>query len=244
MRYWTTALAALLAAPGAALAQLPPGDDPPPPAAPTDPAPPPAPDPVPVAPRPPPRPPAPPDAAAAGGDAGHRPSAFSVGIGLGYRLPTSLQTPNVTSVRLRLAGGLTFEPRLVLASSTKDVDTGPSMKDSASEIGVGALVRFPLIRRGRADLELLGALDVARQSTAPDEPDMDLSITTISASYGVSVASWISRHWQVSLSAQNAIVTNTRRDEEMGPSTSTVTTSTTIGLIFNPTVSLMVHLYH
>ena len=35
--------------------------------------------------------------------------AFSIGIGLGYRFPTSLQTPNVTSARFRLGSGLTFE---------------------------------------------------------------------------------------------------------------------------------------
>jgi hypothetical protein len=187
--------------------------------------------------------PAPPPPPASSGDA-HRPDALSIAIGLGYRFPTSLQTPNLTSVRVRLASGLTFEPRLVLASSSQEVDTGASVENKASELGAGALARFPLVRNGRVDLEVLGGLDVNRQQTKPDAPDMDLTVTRFAASYGVAVAAWLTPHWQVSLSALNPLLTNTRRDEEQGPLTSTVTTTTTIGLIFDPTVVLMVHLYH
>lgn len=245
MRYWTTALATLAAAGGTALAQVPPPSEPPPNGPLIGPEPAPA-DPVP-APEPPPPPPpmapAPPPPAASSEDA-HRPSALSVAIGLGYQLPTSLQTPNLTSVRVRLASGLTFEPRLVLASSSQEVDTGSSVENKASELGIGALARFPLVRNGRVDLEVLGGLDVNRQATKPDAPDMDLTVRTFAASYGVAVGAWLTPHWQVSLSALNPLVTNTRRDQEQGPLTSTVTTTTTIGLIFDPTVVLMVHLYH
>jgi hypothetical protein len=253
MRYWTSALAVLAAAGGPALAQVPPPPEEQPPPGPTEPPPtptpepppPPAPPPRPALPPPPPPPPAAPPAAPAAADGSqHRPSELSIAIGLGYQLPTSLQTPNITSVRLRLAGGLTFEPRLTLATSSEVVDTGPSTTDKQTEVGLGALARLPLVRRGRVDLELLGGLDVDRTSTRPEEDDEDLSITTFAAVYGVSVATWINRHWQVSLSALNPLVTSTRRDEEMGPGTSTVTTNTTIGLIFDPNVSLMVHLYH
>ncbi len=245
MRYWTTALASLVAAGGTAFAQVPPPPETTPapigPApAPQDPVPAPAPAPVPE----PPVVPMPPPAPLPSSEDVHRPSALSVAIGLGYQLPTSLQTPNLTSVRVRLASGLTFEPRLAIANSSQEIDTGSSIENKASELGIGALARFPVVRNGRVDLEILGGLDLNRQRTEPDAPDMNLSVTTFSAVYGVSVATWITRHWQVSLSALNALVTNTRRDEEMGPLTSTVTTTTTIGLIFDPTVALMVHLYH
>lgn len=245
MRYWTTALATLAAAGGTALAQVPPPSEPPPNEPLIGPEPAPA-DPVPAAEPPPPPPamaPAPPPPTASAADA-YRPSALSVAIGLGYQLPTSLQTPNLTSVRVRLASGLTFEPRLVLASSSQEVDTGASVENKASELGIGALARFPLVRNGRVDLEVLGGLDVNRQATKPDAPDMDLTVRTFAASYGVAVGAWLTPHWQVSLSALNPLVTNTRRDQEQGPLTSTVTTTTTIGLIFDPTVVLMVHLYH
>lgn len=247
MRYWTHALALLAAAaaPRAASAQAPPPSEPPPPAGPTEP--PPAPTPAPTA--TPPRPATPPPSQllpprAVDDGAEHRPSELSIAIGLGYRLPTSLQTPNLTSVRLRLASGLTFEPRFVLAGSSQDVDAGPSTTDKSSEIGLGALARFPVVRHGRVDLEVLGGLDVNREATRPETPDMDLTVTTFNASYGVAIGTWINRHWQVSLSAANPVLTNTRRDEHMGLGTSTVTTTRTFGVIFAPSVSVMVHLYH
>src|SRR5262245_61922586 len=104
---------------------------------------------------------------------GVRPSGLSIAIGLGYALPTSLQTPNITSVRLRFASGIEIEPQLVLASSSTEVDTGTTMKDKANETGIAALVRFPFVKRGRVDLQLCGGLSLNRAATKPDEPDMD-----------------------------------------------------------------------
>jgi hypothetical protein len=74
--------------------------------------------------------------------------------------------------------------------------------------------------------------------------DLELLGGPFTAVYGLAVGMWITPHWQVSLSAVNPMISNVRRDEEMGPGTSTVTTTRTIGLIFDPTVALMVHLYH
>jgi hypothetical protein len=248
MRFWTSALALLAAAGGTASAQVPPTpeEQPPPSPGPTEPAPPapptPTPTPAPPVATPPrpvepelPPPPPPPEV---------RPTALSFAIGLGYQLPTSLQTPNTTSVRLRLANGLTFEPRLVLAASTKDVDTGPSVTDEASELGFGVIARYPIVRRSRVDLELLGGFNMNQEETTPADTDMDLTITTFTGVYGIAIGTWINRHWQVSLSAVNPIVTNTRRNEQEGPGLVTVTTTRTYGLIFDPNVTLMVHLYH
>lgn len=243
MRSWTTALTLLVAA-GTASAQPAPGEPPPGPA-PMDPAPPP-PLQEPAPPHPPmsPPPPAPPPAPAPEAASDHRPSGLSIGIGLGYALPVSLQTPNVTSVRIRLATGLTFEPRLAVSRSSEEVDTGMSVENKQSSFGIGALGRYPMVRRGRVDLEILGGLDVNQVTTTPEAPDSDLSITTFNAVYGLAVGAWINRHLQVSLSALNPILSITRRDEEMGLGTNTVTTTSSIGLIFQPDVLLMVHLHH
>ena len=249
MRYWTPALALLVAAGGTAYAQQPaPPPMPPQPTPVTEPAPnptppPPAPTPTP-APAPTPAPtPAPMPMHPAAADE-YRPSELSLAIGFGYALPTSIQTPNIASVRLRLPSGLTIEPQLVLASSSHDVDTGPSAKDEASEVGLGVLGRLPVVRHGRVDLEVLGGLSVNQANTKPDAPDMDVSVTTFSATYGFAVTAWINPHWQISFSALNPIVTSVKRDEEMGPGTSTVTTDQTFGVIFDPKVTVMVHLYH
>ena len=56
-----------------------------------------------------PPPPPPMNAPAEEADTG-RPTELSIAIGVGYAFPTSLQTPNITSVRLRLPSGLTLEP--------------------------------------------------------------------------------------------------------------------------------------
>jgi hypothetical protein len=250
MRYWTSTLALLAAAGGTALAQVPPSEvppttTPPPTSDSMEPAPAPTPTPTPpTTPRPPVLPPPPPAPPPAADGSELRPTGLSIAIGFGYQLPTSLETPNITSVRFRLPSGLTLEPRIVLASSSREIDTGPSTKDEASELGVGALARFPISRRGRVDLEILGGFNVNQESTRPDNSDEDLTVTTLSAVYGLSVGTWVNRHLQVSLSALNPIVTSSRRDEVEDPATSTVTTNTTIGLIFDPTVALMLHLYH
>jgi hypothetical protein len=172
-----------------------------------------------------------------------RPSELSIAIGLGYALPTSLQTPNITSVRVRFATGIELEPQLVLASSSTDVDTGMSATDKSNELGIGALARFPLVRHGRVDLSICGSLALDRASTSPEEPNMDVTVSSFSANYGLAVAAWITRHWQISLTAMNPLLATTKRDADNDVG-NTVTTTTTFGLIFDPNVALMVHLYH
>jgi hypothetical protein len=177
---------------------------------------------------------------------GYRPAEFSIGIGVGYKLPTSLQTPNVTSVRFRLPAGLTFEPQVVFANSSNTIDVGMSTSATTTEIGIGTLVRFPAVTHTRTDLEILGAVNLDNLKTDPSDQNTDdqTSITTATVSYGLAVTSWITPHWQISLSALNPVVSLTKNRQEMGPMNVVVNTTTTIGAIFDPTVELMVHLYY
>jgi len=175
-----------------------------------------------------------------------RPTAFSLGIGAGYRFPVSLQMPNITSVRLRIPNGVTLEPTLVLATTSHTQDVGTSRTGSSSEFGVGALVRVALVEHGRTDLELLGGLHLDRLSTDPDtsNPNDVKTVSTVELQYGVAVGTWITPHLQVSMSATNGLVTYVNTREEMGIDTVTVTKDSTFGLIFDPTVALMVHFYN
>jgi hypothetical protein len=175
-----------------------------------------------------------------------RPTEFSLGIGVGYRFPTSLQMPNVTSVRLRFESGFTLEPTFVFANSSHTVDTGSAMTSSATELGVSALARFSVVRHRRTDLEILGAVDLDNLSEDPDEanPSDVTTTTTTSLRYGVAVGTWITPHVQASLSATNALVTYTKKKQEMGVDSVLVTSDTTFGLTFDPTVVLMIHLYN
>lgn len=175
-----------------------------------------------------------------------RPDGFSVGIGVGYRFATSLTTPNITSVRFRIASGITFEPTLVLASSSHTSDNGTEQTREASEVGLGVLGRFPIMKRTRTELEFLGGVAFDYLGEDPDNVNSDdvTTTTTIGARYGVAVGVWITPHLQVSASATNSLLTFAKKREEMGLGSVLVTHDTTFGLIFDPTVALMVHLYN
>jgi outer membrane biosynthesis protein TonB len=247
MRTSTLVAVLLAAAAGTATAQTPDQQPPPDPNTPTPPPnppnqpevvvqQPPPPNPSPVSPIPEPMP-APPQNE-------WRPPEFSIGIGIGYQFPTSLETPNVATVRFRLPSGLTFEPTLALASTTDTVDTGDPVDDKTTQLGLGTLIRFPMVAHGRVDLELLGAINVDNVNQNPDGEDDETTTTAVTLNYGLAVTSWINRHWAVSFSALNPLVSFAKVRQEMGPMNVLVTSTTTLGAIFDPTVLVTVHLYH
>jgi hypothetical protein len=175
-----------------------------------------------------------------------RPSGFALGIGVGYRIPASLQTPNITSVRFRLAGGTTLEPTLVFANTSHSTDTGSAQTTEASEAGVALLARFPLVAHKRTELQLLGGIGFDYLGEDPDNANSDdvTTTTTVSARYGVAVGFWLTQHVEASLSATNGLVSFSKKRQEMGLGSVLVTNDTTFGLIFDPTVAFMVHLYN
>jgi hypothetical protein len=173
-----------------------------------------------------------------------RPSAFSIALGVGYVFPTSLESPNITSARFRLPAGLTFEPQVSFVNATREVDTGTSVQDDVRTVEISALGRFPIMKRGRVDLEILGGLSITSISEQPDAPDSDRTTTTFAAVYGLGIGAWITTHWQLSFSALNPIVASSKIDEELGPGTSTVTNNTAYGLVWDPAIMLMIHLYN
>jgi len=105
-------------------------------------------------------------------------------------------------------------------------------------------VRYPLVAHGHVDLELLGAFTIDSLKSDPEGDNDVNTVTTSTLQYGFAVTSWINRHWQISLSAANPLIAYTKNRQEQGPMSVVVNTNTTIGLIFDPTVTLMVHLYH
>jgi hypothetical protein len=177
-------------------------------------------------------------------DAG-RPEGVSVGLGAGYGLPTSLQTPNRTSLRLRLPSGLQLEPLVTIANSTQDQET-PTTESTNKEtvFGLATLVRLPVVSRGRVDLELLGSASFGNRKTNPEGDYNTRTVNTFSVGYGVAVAYWISQHWNFSMSVTNPIVSYDMTKQQTGPGLSTTQSETTLGLIFVPSVFMMVHLYN
>jgi len=173
-----------------------------------------------------------------------RPAGLAFGIGLGYVFPTSLQTPNTTSVRLRLPIGLTFEPQLVFATTSTDVDNGTTVTNKQNQITLGSLARYPIKVHNKVDLEAIGSLAVSRRSTDPNGDNNTQTVTTFALGYGVAIAYWLSPHWNLSLTASNPLFSYTRTRQETGVDLTTVNKSTTIGLVFDPQVALMIHLYN
>ncbi|HEY0992604.1 MAG TPA: outer membrane beta-barrel protein, partial [Kofleriaceae bacterium] len=172
-----------------------------------------------------------------------RPTGLAVGIGLGYLLPTSLQTPNITSVRVRLASGLTFEPQLVVANTSDKVDTGGTTTNKQTELAIATVARYPLRVHRKVDLELLGNAGISTRLVNPAGDNNDRTITTLDVGYGIGLGYWFTPHWNLSLSASNPLLTYARTRQEMTADNVTVTSSTTIGLVFDPEVTLMIHLF-
>lgn len=225
---WTTA---------AAFAQTPPGTEEPP----VDPTPPASTQPV-VAPQP----PQPPAQQVTPKDTPKRPLGLAFGIGAGYTLPTSIETPNTTSARVRFASGLTLEPRLVVQSTSQTRETDVTESDDAArDLTIGTLLRYPLVQRGKYDLLLLGAAFASAQSNDPDGADNKTSTTSLSLGWGLAVDWWISDHWDLSFSATNPIFALSKTSQDQAPPAGDISTTTTsIGAIWNPTISVMIHLYN
>ena len=156
----------------------------------------------------------------------------------------SLQTPNITSVRLRLASGLTFEPLLALATSSNDIDTGMTVTNKQSELTLGSLVHLPIRAHRKVDFELLANAFVSNQTTDPNGDNNNFTVTTFTLGYGVGLAYWVTPHWNLSLSATNPLVSYARTRQEMAGGAANVNTITTYGLVFSPRVALMLHLYN
>jgi hypothetical protein len=242
MRCLSLALVLTASASGIAAAQDPSPPDPMTTTTPTDPAPP---DPAPPPPPPPPQP-APAPVVQAAPEHADRPVGLTIGLGLGYGLPTSLETPNRTSARLRLASGLTFEPLLTIANSTStsEPSTGTETEDKVTELGVAALVRLPLISKGRVDLEALATAGFSNVKTNPDGDFNTRTANTFGIGWGVGIGYWLGPHWQLSMSVTNPLVQYTSTKQQMGSGISDKDSETTIGIIFVPQVVAMIHLYN
>jgi len=153
--------------------------------------------------------------------------------------------PNTTSARLRLSGGLTFEPAFAIANSSATMGTDTSeMSTKDTELSLSALLRFPIITHGKFDLEILGGLGFRIHKTNPDGDYNTKTVNDFSALYGVGIGYWINPHWQLSLSTLNALVDYTQTKTQTGPTESTTDSSSTIGVIFSPSVMIMIHIYN
>jgi hypothetical protein len=174
-----------------------------------------------------------------------RPESNSIAIGLGWDLPADVQAPNVTSVRFRLPSGLTFEPIVQFARGASQVDDGvpPDVETTTTQLELSLFGRLPILQNGRVDFELVGGAGLARTVINPDMADNDTTRTGIFVGYGLAVGYWFSPHVYLTLTGLNPIFASSTEVEEQGPTTTIETSSSSIGLVFDPNVFVMVHLY-
>jgi hypothetical protein len=175
----------------------------------------------------------------------HRPEGSSIGIGLGWDLPTSVEQPNVTSVRFRLASGITFEPMLTLAGTSAGTDDGMgnTTTTKTADFDLAAVARFPHRLHDRVDLVLVGAAGVGMHLDDPMGDNNNTTTTSITVSWGLGLEYWISPHWSVSLTATNPLLETQRTAMQQPVGDDRTTTTTTVGLVWDPNVVLMAHLY-
>jgi hypothetical protein len=153
----------------------------------------------------------------------------------------SLDRPDGASLRLRLASGLTLEPFVRLAThgqATMDGDT----KNAQNEFFVGSNVRLPIMSRGKVDVvgQVGGTLGVFVND--PDGDDNNTTTTSFLIDYGLSLEYWYSANWALSFTAENRFL----RYENIGQQVSDdlTATNTDIGVIWDPTVALGLHLFY
>ena len=201
---------------------------------------------TPAEPPPPPPPPTPPPAPVAVESHASRPDGFSIGIGLGWDLPTSLEQPNVTSVRFRLASGLTFEPVVQIGGTSASTDDGMgnTTTSKTGDFSLATVVRLPHRIHDRVDLVFVGAAGLGITTTDPNGPANNTTKSDIFLAWGLGLEYWIGPHWSLSLTATNPLIDAQHTSQQVpggGPDQSSGNTA--FGLIWDPNVVLMTHLY-
>ena len=125
-----------------------------------------------------------------------------------------------------------------------DGGTTTTVTDTVTQLDLVALIRKPLISRGHADFEVLGALGFDSLKTDPEGDNNNTAVTTLSASWGIAVGYWLSPHWQLSFTAGNPLLAFTSQKRELPGGLESTTKQTTFGLIFDPRIAIMIHLYN
>lgn len=160
-----------------------------------------------------------------------RPLPWTLGVGIGTLVNgTSVLAPNTASVRFVLSDAIQVEP---LVNVTVSGQSNAGGSDNATTLRAGGLLRYVYASSGAMDLQLLGGAVVGFLAAG------GASTLELSASYGLSVVWYGSEHWSISGDATNPVLTFNRASPDEGDSA----TAYTLGAVWNPTVTAMIHFY-
>ncbi len=173
-----------------------------------------------------------------------RPTDFTMAIGAGWDLPSDIDIINTASVRFRLANGLTFEPRVELSTDSNKTEVGNAdTENTANAVVLSTTARYPMMSRGPTDFIVLGGVNFSRFAADPDGADNNSTTSVAALVWGLSVEWWISQRWAFSFTAINPIVSRVSTTMENAID-DTTTTDFSFGLIFDPNIIAMFHLYY
>jgi hypothetical protein len=164
-----------------------------------------------------------------------RPVPFTLGLGAGTVIGgTSVLAPNAASARFVFSSEWQLEPLVNISVAGTPNAADATETDTTTTLRLGALGRYTYASHGPVDLQLLGgALLGFVAAENGDTLEFNLS-------YGASVVWYLSEHWSISGDATNPIVTLSNFSPEGADDS---VTSYTIGAIWNPTFTAMIHIY-
>jgi hypothetical protein len=199
-----------------------------------------------------------------GGDS--RPAPLTVGIGLGTEVGAgSVTAPNQGSVRIVLAPNLQLDVRtaaVVVGGGPLPATTVPlggfNLNHSSlsaegagkstdlhkqNDVAIASDVRYVLASRGPVDLSAIGGL--AYHYIGEDKEDIagtDVTTHVITLEWGVGLSYYFAHVWSLSMDITNPLFTwfKTSTDTTAG---STSVSGFDLGINFNPTSRLMLHLF-
>ena len=175
-----------------------------------------------------------------------RPAGFSVGIGAGWDIPASIDEFDTTSVRFRLANGLTIEPLVTAAVVEDDSTLGDStLEQTTTGVALLVVARWPLVSRGPVDFLVTGGAALGQLKVNPEGDENTVKTTSVAAVYGLSVEYWWGPRWTFSFTASNPIyLRNKVTTDNVDPDQEREQLDTLFGAVFVPDVVAMIHLFY
>jgi hypothetical protein len=177
---------------------------------------------------------------------GYRPTPMALGLGLGYLVNGSidLMKPTVSSARLVLTDRIVLEPLLILSYQSTSNEVGMATVDtSATTVGFGTQLRYLLASRGPLDLAGIGSGVFTHQSGSNSVGDVHTSVQSFDLAWGVGISWWFHSTWSLSLDATNPILSWDRNSNDNGPAPDQSTSTFFFGVVWNPQLMLMTHLF-
>ncbi|MFH0899845.1 MAG: hypothetical protein V2A73_04370 [Pseudomonadota bacterium] len=176
-----------------------------------------------------------------------RPEPLTISIGAGWTLyeytaedksdgyqPVSILEPNTASIRILAMPKLWIEPRLAVQHSVSSDD------DKMTMLMLKGVVRYQFASRGPVELAGLVVPSIVHAGATYDNPSStDRSMTELGLGWGIGLDWFLRSNLFLSIDATNPFFSYTNWSYEGADDSS----SYSLGLVFNPTIAVLLNLY-